>query len=59
VLALKSRGCFKFTVLNTYFFIFRIFEQIALALKNRVCPEIFYCIEHIFTFKILSKLRLP
>jgi len=26
---------------------FRIFEQLALALKNRVCP-IFHCIEYIF-----------
>jgi len=27
---------------------FRIFEQLALALKNRVSPEIFHCIEYIF-----------
>jgi len=27
---------------------FRIFEHLALALKNRVCPEIFDCIEYIF-----------
>ena len=34
-----------FTVLNIAF-TFRIFEQIAIALKNRVCPEIFHCIEY-------------
>ena len=27
---------------------FRIFEQLALALKNRFCPENFRCIEYIF-----------
>jgi len=26
----------------------RIFEQLALALKNRVCPENFHCIEYTF-----------
>jgi len=29
------------------FSLFRIFEQLALALKNRVSPEIFHCIEYI------------
>ena len=38
-LALKSRVALKlFTVLK-YFLSFRTFEQLALALKNRVCPE--------------------
>jgi len=36
-----------FTILNIYF-TFRIFEQLALALKNRVCPDIFHCIEYMF-----------
>jgi len=27
---------------------FRIFEQLALALKNRICPENFHCIEYTF-----------
>jgi len=31
-----------------YFLPFKIFEQHALALKNRVCPEIFQSIEYIF-----------
>ena len=36
VLFLKNRGCPEFTVLIIYFLSFRIFEQLALALKNRV-----------------------
>jgi len=36
VLSLKNRGCPVFTVLIIYFLSFRIFEQLALALKNRV-----------------------
>ena len=48
-----------FTVVNILF-IFRIFEQLALALKNRVSPEIFHGIEHIFYYsRFLSDLRLP
>jgi len=31
----------KFLLYWIYFLLFRIFEQLALALKNRVCPEIF------------------
>ena len=47
-----------FTVLNKYFLSFRIFEQLALALKNRVNLEIFHCIEYIFTFSIFEQLAL-
>ena len=36
----------QYTVLEI-FSPFRIFEQLALALKKRVCPEIFHCIEYI------------
>ena len=36
-----------FTVLNILF-PFRISEQLTLALKNNVCPEIFHCIEYTF-----------
>jgi len=35
-LALKNRGCREFTVLNMYFLLFRIFEQLALALKTEL-----------------------
>jgi len=38
--------CTEYTVL-TIFSLFRIFEQHALALKNRVSPEIFHCSEYI------------
>jgi len=45
-LAWKTECALKFfTVLNIAF-AFRIYEQIAIALKNRVCPEIFHCIEY-------------
>jgi len=40
-LALKNRGCREFTVLNIYFLLFRIFEQLALALQNRAALKIF------------------
>jgi len=33
------------------FFIIQNFEQPALALKNRICPEIFHCIEIFFMFQ--------
>jgi len=36
-----------FTALKS-FLSFRILEQLALALKNRVCPEMFHCIEIFF-----------
>jgi len=36
--------CPELTVLNV-FFILQNFEQLALPLKNRVCPENFHCIE--------------
>jgi len=44
LLALKTRVCPEFTVLNVLF-ILQNFEQLGLALKNRVCPENFHCIE--------------
>ena len=41
-----------------YFLPFRIFEQFALALKHRVCPVNFHCIEYTFTFRIFEQLAL-
>jgi len=35
-----------------------MFEQLLLALKNRVCPE-FTVLNIFFSFRILNKLRLP
>jgi len=40
-LGLKNRGCPEFTVLNIYFLSFKIFEQLALALKTEVALKIF------------------
>jgi len=40
-LALRNRGCPEFIVLNMYVLSLRIFEQSALALKNRVALEFF------------------
>jgi len=51
--------CLEFTVLNLHFLSFRIFEQLALALKNRVCPVNFHYIENIFYHSgFLSNFRL-
>jgi len=40
------------------FLSFRICEQPALALKNRVCPEIFTVLNVLFTFRIFEQLAL-
>jgi len=37
--------------LNIYFFIIQNFEQLALALINRVFPEIFHCLQIFFTLQ--------
>ena len=47
-LPLKPELTWKFSLYWKYFLSFRIFEQLALALKNRVCPEIFHSIEYTF-----------
>ena len=44
-----------FTVLNMYFLSFRSFEQLALALKNKVCPGIFH---YYLSFRIFEQLAL-
>ena len=44
--------------MNIYFLSFRIFEQLALALKNTSCPDIFHCIEIFLSFRIFEKLAL-
>jgi len=48
----------KFSTVLNLFFTIQDFEQLALALKNRVCPEIFHCIEYTFTFRIFEQLAL-
>ena len=44
----ENRVCPEFTVLNIYLLPFRIFEQLALAVKNTNCPEIIPCIKIFF-----------
>ena len=48
-----------FTVLYVYFLSFRIFEQLVLALKNRVAQEFFTVWNILFTFRIWNNLRSP
>jgi len=43
--------------LNAYFLSFKIFEQLALALKNTSCPDI-HCIEIFLSFRIFEQLAL-
>jgi len=58
VLALKKRGCPEFTLLNIYFLLFRIFEQLAFALENRVAQKFFAAWNILFTFRIFEQLAL-
>ena len=58
-LALKNRGCPEFTVLIIYFLSFRIFEQLALSLKNGFALIFFTVFEHVFlSFKMFEQLAL-
>jgi len=57
--ALKTEFFLKyFTVLNIVF-TFRIFEQLVLALKKKVCPEFTVLNIYFLSFRILNYLRLP
>jgi len=49
----------KFLTVFNILFIFRMFEQLLLALKNRVCPEFTVLNMYFLSFRILSNLRLP
>ena len=44
----EKQSPLKFSTVLNFLVRFRIFGQLALALKNRVCPEIFYCVEYPF-----------
>jgi len=49
----------EYTVLKT-FSLFRIFEQLALAFKNRVFPWNFHCVQYIsYHWSFSATLRLP
>ena len=51
--------CPEFTVLNMYFLLFRIFQQLALALKNRVALIFFTVLNMYFlSFRIFEQLAL-
>ena len=51
--------CPEFIVLNIcIFLIIQNFEQLAHALKNKVCPEIFHCFEIFLSFRIFEQLAL-
>jgi len=47
-----------FTAFNMYFLSIRIFEQLALALKNRVAQKFFAVWNILFTFRIFEQLAL-
>jgi len=44
--------------LNEYFLLFRIFEQLALALKSRVALEYFIVLKYILLFRIFDELAV-
>ena len=58
-LTLKTECALKIFTLFNILFTFRIFEQLALALKNRVCPEFTAMNIYFLSFRILNNLRLP
>ena len=47
----EKQSVFWIHCIEYIFFIIHNCEQLALALKNRVCPEIFHCIKIFFTFQ--------
>jgi len=53
----KTEFALKYFTVLSILCTFRIFEQLALALKS--CPEIFHCIENFYHSRFLSNLHLP
>jgi len=53
----ENRVCPEFTVLNIHFLSFRIFEQLALALKTRVALKCFTVLKYFYHSRFLSNLR--
>jgi len=49
----------KFLTVFKILFTFRMFEQLLLALKNRVCPESTVLNVYFLSLRILNNLRLP
>jgi len=48
----------NFSLYWIYFLLFRIYEQVALVLKNRVCPEFTVLNIHFLSFRIFEQLAL-
>ena len=46
------------TVLNVYYVLFKIFEQLALALKNRFALEFFTVLKYVLLFRIFEELAV-
>ena len=44
--------------MNVYFLLFKIFEQLALSLKNRVALEFFTVLKYILLFRIFEELAV-
>ena len=55
----KAEFSLKFFTVLKIVFTFRVFEQLVLALKNRVCPEFTVLNIYFLSFRILNNLRLP
>jgi len=56
---LKTEFVMKFFTVFNIRFTFRMFEQLLLALKNRVYPEFTVVNMYFLSFRILNNLRLP
>ena len=59
MLALKTEFPWNFSLHWIYFLLFRIFEQLALALKNRVARKFFTVLNILLTLGLLRNLCLP
>jgi len=51
----EKQSCPEVTVLNIYFLSFRIFEQVALALKNRTALKLFTVLKYFLSFRIFEQ----
>jgi len=56
---MKNIVALKFFTVLKYFLSFRIFEELAIALKNRVALKLFTVLKIFYHLGFLSNLRLP
>jgi len=54
----KTELAWNFSLYSNIFYHSRFLSYFALALKNRVCPKIFHCIEIFLPFRIFEQLTL-